>query len=95
MRVAFDRAVVEVDQPRGEEDEQENQRNHHVVLNGPALVRPKNEAFCGAPDLTHRYGRRFRLGGFEFSVQDKSIKSLSHSVIEPIENTKVKWRAFQ
>src|SRR5580704_12639040 len=38
MRIAFDRFVLEINPVRSEENKEQNQRHHYVVLNGAALV---------------------------------------------------------
>src|SRR5215472_12391995 len=54
-RGVLDRSVLEVDPVRGEENENQDERDHYVVLDGAALVRPEDVAANCAPNGVHRH----------------------------------------
>jgi len=58
MRVALDWFIIKIDPIRREENEQENERDHYIVMERSALVGPENIAANCAPDGVHRQGRR-------------------------------------
>ena len=54
MRHPFDRFVLEVDPARREKNEKKDEGDHHIVVKGPALVRPEDVAANCAPQRVHR-----------------------------------------
>jgi hypothetical protein len=63
MRGASHRFIVEVDPQGREKDEQKNEGDHHVILQGATLIRPQNEVANCAPDPGHGHGGRVANGG--------------------------------
>src|SRR5271170_4787470 len=79
MRVVLHRLVFEVDDQWREKHEQENQRDHHVILDGAALIRPQNVAADGAPDTAHWHRRRSHRGCIDlYSIQIDSLLARSY-----------------
>jgi hypothetical protein len=67
----FDWPVIEIYKAGGEEDEQEYESDHYVVLNRAPFIRPEDKALDCAPHPAHRHGRSCGLGGFKFSVHGR------------------------
>ena len=53
MRALAGGVVFEVNEARRHKDEQQNHRDHDVIVKASALVRPKEIAFDRAPDAGH------------------------------------------
>ena len=54
MRCTLDRFVFKVDSQRRQEDEQQDERDHDVILDAAALVTPPDEVRDGSPKAPHR-----------------------------------------
>src|SRR5271163_1958735 len=53
MRIALDGFVFVVDDIRRDENEEENERDHDVVVEASPLIRPQNVSADCAPDRAH------------------------------------------
>src|SRR5271166_5288554 len=66
MLVTGYRFVVEVDPVGREENKNQNQRDHDVIVQRATLIRPENVAPNCAPHGVHWQGRRARGGRTDF-----------------------------
>ena len=53
MRQVVCRLVFEVDEARGGEDKDQDQRDHHIIVEAATLIRPENIALDEAPHARH------------------------------------------